>query len=321
VSINPVGVRVAVLMGGRSAERDVSLDSGAQVSEALRALGFEVVEIDTGHEEFVTTLVSAECDVAFICLHGRYGEDGTVQGLCELLDLPYTGSGVLASALAMDKVRSKQCFAHAGLSTPDCVVLRRGELFEVNELVSSLGEKTVVKPANEGSALGVAIAHSPAELPAAIEAAFQHDGTVLVERFVAGTEVTVAVLGNEDAEALPTLEIVPEHEFYDYDSKYVAGMSRHVIPARVSDTTRQECQRLAVAAHKLLGCRGVSRADTIVDEDDSVWLLEVNTIPGMTSTSLVPDAARATGMEFPELCQTLVEYALAVVGKPKAGVS
>ena len=310
MTIHPEEIRVAVLMGGRSAEREVSLNSGSQVAAALALAGFDVVEIDSGDDEFVVTLAGAQAHVAFICLHGRFGEDGTVQGLCELLELPYVGSGVLASALAIDKVKSKQFFSFAGLQSPDYAVLERHHLFDINELVAQLGEKTVVKPANEGSSVGMTIVHSAGELPDAIETAFAYDHAILVERFVAGTEVTVAVLGNADATALPTLQIVPVHEFYDYDSKYVAGMSRHIIPADVSPTAREECQRLAVAAHKLLGCRGISRADTIVDEDGQVWLLEVNTIPGMTKTSLVPDAARAAGLEFPELCRTLVELAL-----------
>jgi D-alanine-D-alanine ligase len=310
VTIHPGEIRVAVLMGGRSAEREVSLNSGSQVSSALASVGFDVVGIDTGDDEFVVALAVAEAHVVFICLHGRYGEDGTVQGLCELLELPYVGSGVLASALAIDKVKSKQFFTFAGLQTPDYVVLERHHLFDINEVVAELGEKSVVKPANEGSSVGMTIVHSASELPDAIELAFEYDRTVLVERFVAGTEVTVAVLGNEDAAALPTLQIEPVHEFYDYDSKYVPGMSRHLIPAEVSQDAAEECQRLAVAAHKLLGCRGISRSDTIVDGDGEVWLLEVNTIPGMTRTSLVPDAARAAGLEFPELCRTLVEFAL-----------
>ena len=310
MTIRPDDIRVAVLRGGRSAEREVSLNTGGQVAEALNSMGFDVVTIDTDDDEFVVSLVGAQADVVFICLHGRFGEDGTVQGLCELLELPYIGSGVLASALAIDKVKSKQFFSHDGLATPDYAVLHRGELVEIDELVATLGEKTVVKPANEGSSVGMTIVHEAAELPAAIEKAFEHDRTILVERFVAGVEVTVAVIGNEDAVALPTLEIEPVHEFYDYDSKYVPGMSRHIIPARVSEEARAECQRLAVAAHKTLGCRGISRSDTIVDGDGSVWLLETNTIPGMTSTSLVPDAARAAGIEFPELCRMIVEYAL-----------
>ncbi len=310
MTIDPTQIRVAVLYGGRSAEREVSLNTGAQVSAALQHNGFSVVEIDTGDDEFVLQLGSIDADVAFICLHGRFGEDGTVQGLCELLEMPYVGSGVLASALAMDKVKSKQFFTLAGLATPEYAVLHRHELYDVNALAAHLGDKTVVKPANEGSSVGMTIVHEPGELPAAIDKAFEHDSVVLVERFVEGTEVTVGVLGNDEVVALPTLEIVPEHEFYDYDSKYVPGMSRHIIPAGVSAEQRDECQRLAVAAHKALGCRGISRSDTIVDRDGAVWLLETNTIPGMTSTSLVPDAARAAGIEFPDLCRMLVEFAL-----------
>jgi len=310
VTISPEEIRVAVLYGGKSAERAVSLNTGAQVSGALQGLGFDVVPIDTGDDEFITALVGAEADVAFICLHGRFGEDGTVQGLCELLELPYVGSGVLASALAMEKVKSKQFFSLVGLPTPDYAVVHRGRLYDLNALVSALGEKTVVKPANEGSSVGMTIVHHSGELAEAIEKAFAYDRDVLVECFIEGTEVTIAVIGNDDVVALPTLEIVPEHEFYDYDSKYVPGMSSHIIPARVSEEAREECQRLAIAAHKTLGCRGMSRADTIVEADGSVWLLEVNTIPGMTATSLVPDAARAAGIEFPELCRMLVEFAL-----------
>jgi D-alanine-D-alanine ligase len=173
-----------------------------------------------------------------------------------------------------------------------------------------VGTKTVVKPANEGSAIGVTIAHEPGELPAALDEAFRYDDSVLIEQFVAGVEVTVGVIGNEDPVALPTLEIVPEHEFYDYESKYVPGMSRHIIPARVSEGVRAECQRVALAAHRALNCRGMSRTDTIVTADDEVYVLEINTIPGMTRTSLLPDAARAAGIEFPELCERLVALAL-----------
>ncbi len=310
MTINPAEIRVAVLKGGRSAEREVSLNSGAQVTAALTSIGFDVVEIDTGETEFVSELSSADADVVFIALHGRFGEDGTVQGLCELLELPYVGSGVLSSALAIDKVMSKLFYTQAGLATPDYVVLRRGELFDIDVIVNELGGKLVVKPANEGSSVGMTIVHDPSELPAAIEKAFACDRDVLVEKFIAGVEVTVAVIGNDDVVALPTLEIVPVHEFYDYESKYVPGMSRHIIPARVSEAARDECQRLSMAAHKTLGCRGISRSDTIVAEDGAVWLLETNTIPGMTATSLVPDAAREAGIEFPQLCAMLVEFAL-----------
>ncbi len=297
-------------MGGRSAEREVSLKTGAQVASALTEAGHDTKTIDAGEPGFIADLGGLGADVVFICLHGRYGEDGSVQGLLELLDLPYVGSGVLASALAMDKVMSKRCFEAAGIPTPEWLVLRRGAQSDPATVTARLGPKTVVKPANEGSAIGVTIAHVPEELPAAIEEAFRHDKDVLVERFVSGVEVTVGVIGNDGPIALPTLEVVPEHEFYDYESKYTPGMSSHIIPARVPEATRSECQRLALAAHEALGCRGVSRADTIVDPDGSVWMLEVNTIPGMTETSLLPDAARAAGISFPQLCDQLVRLAL-----------
>lgn len=301
---------VAILMGGRSAEREVSLNTAAQVAAALRATGHAVTEIDSADHDFVERLRAAKPDAVFICLHGRYGEDGTIQGLLELLDLPYVGSGVLASALAMDKVMSKRLFACAGLASPASVEVHRGTPFDIEAITAELGPKTVVKPANEGSSVGMSIVHEPSELPEALEKAFACDESVLVEQFVAGAEVTVGVLGNREIEALPTLEVVPEHEFYDYESKYVPGMSSHIIPARVSDEARAECQRLAVEAHKLLGCRGMSRSDTIVTAEGEVFLLEVNTIPGMTATSLLPDAARAAGIEFPQLCERLVQLAM-----------
>lgn len=301
---------VLVLQGGRSAEREVSLNTGAQVAEALATLGHRVITVDAAATDFIEQIESARPDVVFICLHGRFGEDGTVQGLLELLGIPYVGSGVLASALAMDKVMSKHLYACKGIPTPDFVALRRGEAWDAEEITRRLGAKTVVKPANEGSAIGVTIAHSPAELPAAIEEAFSFDSSVLVEAFVEGVEVTVGVIGNDDLTALPTLEIVPEHEFYDYESKYVPGMSRHIVPARLSEELQADCRRIALDAHRALGCRGMSRSDTIVTAAGEAYLLETNTIPGMTSTSLLPDAARAAGIEFPVLCDQLVRLAL-----------
>lgn len=310
MSIHPEEIRVALLMGGRSAEREVSLNTGAQVSAALTESGFSVVEIDTGDDDFIADLARTECHVAFICLHGRFGEDGTVQGLCELLELPYVGSGVLASALAIDKVMSKTFYSCAGIPTPDYLVVTRGQVLDEAAIVAAVGEKCVVKPANEGSAIGVTIVHGRDELADAVALAFRYDHSVLIEEFVAGVEVTVGVIGNRDPIALPTIEIVPEHEFYDYDSKYLPGMSRHIIPARISPEMLAECERLAIAAHEALGCRGMSRSDLIVTEDGVAYLLETNTIPGMTPTSLLPDAARAAGIQFPELCRRLVELAL-----------
>ncbi len=303
--------RVVVLMGGRSAEREVSLNTGAQVAQALCTAGAEVIEIDAASADFIEQVRLAAPDAVFICLHGRYGEDGTVQGLLELLDIPYVGSGVLASALAMDKVMSKHFFDHAG---PAHTRLRRGSPRRARR---HPGDHRRTRPAHRGEAGQRGLGHRgddltrARELPAAIDDAFRHDDTVLVERFVSGVEVTVGVLGNESPVALPTLEVVPEHEFYDYEAKYVPGLSRHIVPARVSDETNAECARIAIAVHELLGCSGMSRTDVIVAEDDgSIQILEVNTIPGMTATSLLPEAAAAAGIEFPELCSRLVDYAL-----------
>jgi D-alanine-D-alanine ligase len=311
--------KVALLMGGRSAEREVSLNTGAQVATALRARGYAVTSIDTRDIAFIDAIRELRPDVAFICLHGRFGEDGTMQGLLELLDIPYVGSGVLASALAMDKVMSKRVFAQTGLLSPEYVHLHAGDSWTKEEITAALGPKTVTKPACEGSSVGMTIVHTPDELAAGIALALTCDDDMIVERFEPGIEVTVAVLGNDAPFALPTLEIVPEHEFYDYESKYVPGMSRHIIPARVSEDVRAECQRLAVAAHIALGCEGMSRSDTIVTPDGTVYLLELNTIPGMTATSLLPDAARAAGIEFPELCSKLVGYALEAWAGRKRG--
>jgi D-alanine-D-alanine ligase len=302
--------RVAVLLGGRSAEREVSLNTGAQVAEALTQAGLSVTTVDTGSDDFIEQIRTADPDVVFIALHGRFGEDGTIQGLLELLDLPYVGSGVLASALAMNKVQTKRLYEAAGLTTPEYVVVTRGEPLDVPTITSALGDKTVVKPANEGSSVGMTIVNDPSDLARAIDLAFEYDPLVLVERFEPGIEVTVAVIGNEPAVALPTIEVVAEHEFYDYASKYTPGMSKHIIPARVSDAVQETCCRLAVEAHRVLGCADVSRSDTIVTPDGRVYLLETNTIPGMTKTSLLPDAGRAAGIEFPDLCLRLVTMAL-----------
>lgn len=302
--------KVVVLKGGLSAEREISLNTGAQVTAGLIAAGFRVAEIDTTNPDFIDRILLESPDVVFICLHGRFGEDGTVQGLLELLKVPYVGSGVLASALAMDKVISKQLLRQAGIPTADFLTLRRGEPVDAASVSEALGTKTMVKPASEGSAIGITISHDSDELLSSIEQAFLFDDRVLIERFVPGTEVTVGVLGNDKPRALPTLEIISEHEFFDYESKYVPGLSRHIVPARISSKANAECQKLAIEVHQLFGCKGMSRADMIVTSSGQIFVLETNTIPGMTSTSLYPDAARAAGIEFPQLCARLIELAL-----------
>lgn len=307
---DPHQTRVLLLKGGTSGEREISLASAEGVAAGLRAEGFTVLEVDTGEDGYLHSIADADVDVVFICLHGRFGEDGTVQGLCELMGRPFVGPGVLASALAMDKSRAKVFYIASGLPTPNSVTLHRGEAYSLEKIVAAVGEKSVVKPATEGSALGVSIAHNPEELDGAIAAALAIDEVALVERFVEGVEVTVAVLGNDRPETLPVIEIIPRNEFYDFESKYADGGAQHICPARISEEQTEACQRIAVAAHRAIGCRGVSRSDLIIDATGTCWLLETNTIPGMTKTSLLPDAARTVGIGYPQLCRLLVEYAL-----------
>jgi D-alanine-D-alanine ligase len=312
---DPASTKVALLKGGTSGEREISLASGAAAAEALRAGGFTVEEIDTKDAGFIGQLAAAKPDVVFIALHGRDGEDGTVQGVCELLGLPYTGSGVLASALAMDKIRTKVMYHFVGLPTApwaELPVEAKDEL-DCDQIVSQLGEDCVVKPMCEGSALGVHLVHAKEEMAAAVEDAFTCGGGVMVEKLVAGTEVTVGVLGGAEPVALPVIEIVPQKGsgFYDFEAKYSEGGSKHVVPARIDDDVAEKCREFALVAHAALGCRDVSRTDMIVTDEGTPVLLETNTIPGMTATSLLPDAAAEVGIDFAQLCRTLVELALA----------
>lgn len=308
--------RIAVLLGGVSAEREVSLNSGTMIAAALRDRGHDVTEFDTADLAFITELTTLDPDIVYIALHGRLGEDGTMQGLLEILGIPYVGSGVLASALAMAKVQAKQRYEQVGIPTPPYVVLsRRADSADLvataQRITGALGGEVVVKPALEGSSLGLSIVRHAEQLVPALETAFSYDETVVVERFIAGTEVTVGVVGNDAPEALPTIEVVANAgEFYDYESKYAPGGSEHVIPARVGEAMNARCSELAVAAHVALGCRTISRSDLIVDADGNPWVLETNTLPGMTSTSLVPDMARARGVEYPELCEWLIALGL-----------
>jgi len=301
--------RVALLAGGKSGEREVSLASAEGAREALEEAGFIVTQLDPAEKEDLKRLIDGPFDVAFLCLHGKYGEDGTVQGLLETIGLPYIGSGVWASALAMDKVKSKVYYERAGIPTPPSVSLQAGDSYDVDAIVEKLGTHCVVKPGTEGSALGVFIVEGAPAITDAIEKAFAIDSEVLIERYIKGKELTVAVIGSDEVEALPIIEIVPKSDFFE--SKYAPGGSQHLCPAPLSEETTRMVQDLAVRAHRALSCEGVSRSDFILEEDGSCWTLETNTIPGMTGTSLLPDAARAAGISFPELCTRLIGYALA----------
>lgn len=307
-------LRVAVLMGGMSAEREVSLKTGSKVIEALDPARYEVFAVDPRPRAegcgWLEALAREQVDVAFIALHGRFGEDGTIQGLLELLGIPYTGSGVLSSALAIHKIRSKQIYRSAGIPTPESVELERSMGAEATlERVASFPIPAVVKPSCEGSTIGITIVRDPEQMAPAIELAFRHDASVLVERFVSGVEITAAVVGNDHPQVLPLIEIVPRSGFYDYEMKYTPGATEEIVPARIAPEQTARAQELALQAHLALGCRGMSRTDMIVAKD-GIWVLETNTIPGMTETSLLPRAAAGAGISFPALVERIIEHAL-----------
>ncbi|MDR1185068.1 MAG: D-alanine--D-alanine ligase [Coriobacteriales bacterium] len=303
-------LKVAVLYGGKSGEREVSLASGENAAKLLAEAGFDIRKIDTAEDGFINQILEFRPDVAFIALHGKGGEDGSMQGLLELLDIPYTGSGVLSSALTMDKARSKLFYRDAGLNTADSTVIMSHDAYDRKRLIDTVGIPCVVKPVDEGSSLGVTIVADEARLDAAVKSGFEVSRRLLIERFIAGTEVTVGVLGNNEPYALPVIEIVPHGEFYDFNAKYAIGGSDHICPARISAALTARCQQYAEQAHKALGCRGVSRTDIIIDKQGQLWVIETNTIPGMTNTSLLPDAARTVGMSATDLYRSLITMAL-----------
>ena len=311
MAINPEECKVALLAGGTSGEHEISQASGDGAQRALEEAGFQVTRLDPANKEDLKSLIVDSYDVAFLCLHGKGGEDGTIQGMLQLIDLPYTGSGVLASATAMDKNRAKIVYADAGIPVIPGIALHIEDKRDIDAIKAVTGIPCVVKPATEGSSLGLRIVQKEEDLAEAIDYVFSVDDSIVIEKFMQGTETTCAVLGNDELEALPVIEIVPlAADTYDFESKYAPGGCEHIIPARLSEEVAARIQDLAKQAHKALGCRGVSRTDFIVDGDGNPWILETNTIPGMTATSLLPDTAGVAGYTFPELCTKLVEFAL-----------
>ena len=303
---------VAVLSGGISLERDVSLRSGRRVADALTDVGYQVTRLDVD-ADLVPTLERGGFDLAFLALHGAAGEDGTIQSLLELIGLPYTGPDVLASSLAWNKPIAQGLYARAGLQVPDRVTLSQlafremGAAAAVEHVADALGSPLVVKPATGGSALGLTIVDDPSQLPEAIVGAFSYADSVLVEQFVHGTEIAVTVL---DGQPLPAVEIHPKEGAYDFAARYTAGATEFHAPARLDPQVRDACEATALTAVDAIGARHVSRADLIVDADGRPWLLELDTCPGLTDTSLTPLAADAAELGFTELCERLASLAL-----------
>ncbi len=304
-------LRIALISGGRSREREVSIKSGDAVHGALDKDKYEVRRYDPSEDLLGLIQDVGHIDLVLLLLHGKGGEDGSIQGLLDLLNLPYVGSGVLASALAMNKALSKELFRNAGLTVPREMILSQGEDVNLHGLFSSLGKPVVIKPIAEGSSIGLKICDTVEEAAEAIRDTFAMGQGVIVEEYVRGTEVSCPVLGNRNPEALPVIEIIPreEHQFFSYTAKYEPGASQEICPARLPSDVYEKVQDCAIRAHCVLGCRHLSRTDMIVADRD-VYVLETNTIPGMTENSLFPLAARTAGISFPRLMDRLIDLAL-----------
>jgi D-alanine-D-alanine ligase len=297
--------RIGVLMGGRSAEREVSLASGKNILEALFELGYNTLPVEAD-ENLAQYLVSEKIQVAFIGLHGRLGEDGAVQGLLEVMRIPYTGSGILASALSMNKVVSRQIFVQSGLPVPRYIVLQREKGVMTAEKIP-IPLPVVVKPSQEGSSVGVSIILDQGQLPAAMEKAFEYDEEILVEEYIQGREISVGILGDE---ALAAIEIIPKVQFYNYEAKYSEGLAEHICPAPLPRIDYERALAIGLEAHRLLQCEGGTRVDFLYREkpgaEGQFFLLEVKSLPGMTRLSLLPEIARAKGISFSQLVERIL---------------
>jgi D-alanine-D-alanine ligase len=304
-------IRLALLSGGVSSEREVSLNSGAQVFEALDKDKYEITSYDPKTDLPQLVMDALGIDAALIILHGPFGEDGTVQGLLDLLDIPYQGAGVLGSAAAMNKLVAKRLYKGAKVPTPSYLSFYIKDEINIPEVIGSIGLPLVVKPARAGSSVGMSIVKTKEKLKGAIAFGFKHDDTLIMEAYVKGTELTCGVLGNNTLEALPVIEIIPgaSHEYFDYEAKYVAGETQEICPARIDEQTTLRVQQLAIKAHKALILKGYSRTDMIL-KDGELFVLETNTIPGMTATSLFPQSAQVGGYSFSALLDKLIQLAI-----------
>lgn len=305
--------KILVVLGGTSTEREVSLRSGAAVAEALQKAGFQVETLDLQPDN-LHKIAEIRPDLVFLALHGKGGEDGSVQGVLEWMQIPYTGSGILASAVCIHKILTKKLLRDSGIPTPRFLVIGKEAKADpqkaAEKAIEALGLPLVLKACCQGSSIGTVIVRKKEDAGSALSSLFGYGDAILAEEFLSGKELTVPVLGNDVLETLPVIEITAENEFYDYDSKYTPGKSRHIIPARISQSVRKEAERLAKEAYRACGCRGFARVDIMLDAAEKPFVIEINTIPGMTAQSLFPDAARACGIPFPELVAKIVNFAL-----------
>lgn len=303
-------MKIGVLYGGVSKEREVSISSSKGIITALKENGHEVIAIDFNPKN-LENIINLEVDLVYIALHGKHGEDGCVQGLLDMLEIPYVGSGVLASALAMDKSKAKEMFDNIDIPTAKGKRYRVKEVAQIADIVTNVklnfNVPFVVKPNSEGSTLGLTIVNDEADISKAVENAMHSDEYILVEQFIKGIELTVPVMGKMDEEeALPIIEIIPKNELYDFEAKYSDGGSEHIIPARINEALTDKIKEYAVLAHQVLGCETYSRADFILTEDNIPYILEVNTLPGMTPTSLFPDAAKTVNLSYEAMIESFV---------------
>lgn len=302
---------VAVVMGGPSAEREVSLNTGAAIANALREYGYtNVVEIDLDPRNFGKQLAESKAEVVFNAVHGLYGEDGRLQTLLEIREMPYTGSGMIASVSCMDKVITKRMLRDAGISTPACLIVNKKESGIKEKIMQRFSLPVVIKPASQGSSIGVEIVKEEKQLDEALANAFKYSRDILVEEFIGGKELTVSMMQKDgEVVALPVIHIAPHSGTYDYHSKYTKGATEYICPADLDEETTKKVQEISKQAYEVLGCSGVARADVMLDEEGNGYVLEINTVPGMTATSLVPKAAAAAGISFPELCHIILQSA------------
>lgn len=305
--------KILVLMGGISTEREVSLRSGNAVANGLKEAGYDVETLDIKPDN-ISEISVINPDVVYLALHGKGGEDGCIQGMLEWMGIPYTGPGLAASAICMDKTLTKKMLLQGNIPTPKSVQYSKTECADVEkiaeDLIKELGLPMVIKAPCQGSSIGVVIVRNKEAIADAINEVFKYDENLLAEQFITGTEVSVPVIGNDNPEVLPIIEITASNEFYDYQSKYTPGMSSHIIPARISKNAEEKIKIYAAEAYKKTGCKGISRIDFMIDENDNPYVIEINTIPGMTETSLVPDSARHIGMSFSELVDKIVKLAM-----------